>query len=242
MGSSVPGTDSTSAAAAAFRDEILSPMISIASGGGPIHATPRLGDRAGEVGVLGEEPVARVHRLGAAALDRVEDGVGVEVALGRGLPAERVGLVGVADVERVTVELGVDGDRGDAELAAGAHDPNRDLAAVRDEDFAEQRGPLEVDPAIGRRILRRCPSPPAPRNWPRRWRIEHFAELDSTNRHLLEEARAGAADGLVAVADHQTAGRGRLDRTLGGAAGVVAAGVGAAPAGTRATRAALIVR
>ena len=41
MGSRVPGTDSTSAAAAAFRDEILSPMISIASGGGPIHATPR---------------------------------------------------------------------------------------------------------------------------------------------------------------------------------------------------------
>ena len=41
MGSSVPGTDATSAAAAAFRDEILSPMISIASGGGPIHATPR---------------------------------------------------------------------------------------------------------------------------------------------------------------------------------------------------------
>ena len=29
--------------------------------------------RAGEVGVLGEEPVARVHGLGAAALDRVED-------------------------------------------------------------------------------------------------------------------------------------------------------------------------
>ena len=27
--------------AAAFRDEILSPMISIASGGGPIQATPR---------------------------------------------------------------------------------------------------------------------------------------------------------------------------------------------------------
>jgi hypothetical protein len=39
-GSSVPGTASTPAAAAAFREEILSPMMSIASGGGPIHATP----------------------------------------------------------------------------------------------------------------------------------------------------------------------------------------------------------
>ena len=46
-----------------------------------------------------------------------------------------------------------------------------------------------------------------------RWRVEHFAALDSTNRHVLDAARAGAADGLVAVADVQTAGRGRLDRT-----------------------------
>jgi BirA family biotin operon repressor/biotin-[acetyl-CoA-carboxylase] ligase len=46
-----------------------------------------------------------------------------------------------------------------------------------------------------------------------RWRIEHFAQLDSTNRHLLDAARAGAADGAVAVADVQTAGRGRLDRS-----------------------------
>jgi BirA family biotin operon repressor/biotin-[acetyl-CoA-carboxylase] ligase len=47
---------------------------------------------------------------------------------------------------------------------------------------------------------------------PGRWRVEHFAELDSTNRHALAAAGAGAADGLVVVADHQTAGRGRLDR------------------------------
>ena len=46
-----------------------------------------------------------------------------------------------------------------------------------------------------------------------RWRVERFAELDSTNRHALEAARSGAEDGLVVVADHQTAGRGRLDRT-----------------------------
>jgi BirA family transcriptional regulator, biotin operon repressor / biotin---[acetyl-CoA-carboxylase] ligase len=45
-----------------------------------------------------------------------------------------------------------------------------------------------------------------------RWRIHHFEELDSTNRYLLDQARSGAPDGLVAVADVQTAGRGRLDR------------------------------
>ncbi len=39
-----------------------------------------------------------------------------------------------------------------------------------------------------------------------------FDELDSTNRYLLDEARAGAGEGLVVVADHQSAGRGRLGR------------------------------
>ncbi|MGQ0825229.1 MAG: biotin--[acetyl-CoA-carboxylase] ligase [Actinomycetota bacterium] len=42
--------------------------------------------------------------------------------------------------------------------------------------------------------------------------VRRFAEIDSTNRYLLDAARAGAADGIVAVADAQTAGRGRLDR------------------------------
>lgn len=45
------------------------------------------------------------------------------------------------------------------------------------------------------------------------WQVRRFAELDSTNRYLLDEARAGGSEGLVAVADHQTAGRGRLGRT-----------------------------
>jgi BirA family biotin operon repressor/biotin-[acetyl-CoA-carboxylase] ligase len=42
--------------------------------------------------------------------------------------------------------------------------------------------------------------------------VRRFGELDSTNRYLLDEARGGASAGLVAVADHQTAGRGRLGR------------------------------
>ncbi len=42
--------------------------------------------------------------------------------------------------------------------------------------------------------------------------IRRFAEIDSTNRFVLDEARAGAAEGAVAVADYQSAGRGRLDR------------------------------
>src|ERR1051325_2188638 len=51
------------------------------------------------------------------------------------------------------------------------------------------------------------------------WDVRPFTELDSTNRWLLDEARRGAPEGVVAVADHQTAGRGRLGRTWEAPAG-----------------------
>jgi BirA family biotin operon repressor/biotin-[acetyl-CoA-carboxylase] ligase len=62
-------------------------------------------------------------------------------------------------------------------------------------------------------------NPPVSGTGPTRWDVRHFADIDSTNRYVLDEARAGAPNGLVAVADHQTAGRGRLDRTWEAAPG-----------------------
>lgn len=50
---------------------------------------------------------------------------------------------------------------------------------------------------------------------PVRW----FGEIDSTNRFLADEARGGARSGLVAVAGHQTAGKGRLGRRWDAPAG-----------------------
>ncbi|MCD4534097.1 biotin--[acetyl-CoA-carboxylase] ligase [Nocardioides sp. cx-169] len=43
--------------------------------------------------------------------------------------------------------------------------------------------------------------------------VEVVDAVPSTNAVAVERARAGAADGHVVVADHQTDGRGRLDRT-----------------------------
>jgi hypothetical protein len=83
-----------------------------------------------------------VHGVGAAAGHGVEDRFGVQVALGRGLPTERVGLIGQADVERVAVQLGVHRHRRDAQLAARADDPHGDLGAVGDEDFLEHAAPF----------------------------------------------------------------------------------------------------
>ena len=44
------------------------------------------------------------------------------------------------------------------------------------------------------------------------WDVRRFASLPSTNDWLLAQARQGAPAGLVALADHQLAGRGRMGR------------------------------
>ena len=46
-----------------------------------------------------------------------------------------------------------------------------------------------------------------------------FGEMDSTNTYLKQLALTGAADGTVVIAVHQTAGRGRMDRTFQSPAG-----------------------
>jgi BirA family biotin operon repressor/biotin-[acetyl-CoA-carboxylase] ligase len=45
-----------------------------------------------------------------------------------------------------------------------------------------------------------------------RFTVRRFVDIDSTQRYALDEARRGAPARLVAVADHQSAGRGRLGR------------------------------
>ena len=46
-----------------------------------------------------------------------------------------------------------------------------------------------------------------------RWLVKSVAETGSTNADLAGAARSGAPDGLVLRSDHQSAGRGRRDRT-----------------------------
>lgn len=50
-------------------------------------------------------------------------------------------------------------------------------------------------------------------SWPDGWQVRHVTETGSTNDDLVAAVRSGAAgDRTVLAADHQTAGRGRLDR------------------------------
>ena len=50
-------------------------------------------------------------------------------------------------------------------------------------------------------------------NWPENWFVRRVRETGSTNTDLFADALAGAPSHSVLMADHQTAGRGRLDRT-----------------------------
>ena len=58
-----------------------------------------------------------------------------------------------------------------------------------------------------------APVDPSNANQHRTWRVSTVAETGSTNADLLLAGEQGAADGTVLRAEHQTAGRGRLDRT-----------------------------
>jgi hypothetical protein len=80
-----------------------------------------------------------MDRLRAGAKRRLDDPVGIEVALRRRASADQVRLVGEANVERAAIGLRVDGDASDVELAERPEDPDRDLAPVRDEHLRERR-------------------------------------------------------------------------------------------------------
>ncbi len=64
-------------------------------------------------------------------------------------------------------------------------------------DLPPERPPLDADRLVT----------------PLDWTVEVVDEAPSTNSLVAGRARSGAAEGLVVVAEHQTAGRGRLDRT-----------------------------
>ena len=98
---------------------------------GPTSVSPAASTASRERGPLREEAVAGVDRVGADGLRRGHDGVDVEV----GLDPDRV--VGRPDVRGRDVEVGVDRDAAQPEGAAAAHHPERDLAAVGDQDGVE---------------------------------------------------------------------------------------------------------
>ena len=117
---------------------ILSPIAAMALGLGPMKTMPAFSSATGKRLALGQEAVARMHRLGAglpAGLDDLVDHADRTAAAGGGPMCD--GLVGHLDMQRVAVGVGIDRDRLDAHPARGLDDAAGDLAAVGDQDFLE---------------------------------------------------------------------------------------------------------
>jgi hypothetical protein len=92
-----------------------------------------------------------VHGVGAAAGGDVEQLVDAQVRVRRGVAAERERLVGELGWQAVAIGVGVDGDAGQARVAARADDPDGDLAPVGDQDLAH-----DLDPILSRAAARGC--------------------------------------------------------------------------------------
>ena len=80
----------------------------------PDEDDPRLGQRLGKGGALGEKAIAWMHRLGAALAAGGHDLVDDQVALRGGRRADRDGGVGHFHMQRIAVCLGIDRDGFDA--------------------------------------------------------------------------------------------------------------------------------
>src|SRR5262249_11630673 len=98
-----------------------------------------LGTDLRELGVLGQEAVAGVDRVGAGDLGGADDRWDVEVALARRRRADAHRLIGELDVERARVGGRVDRDRLEPHLAQRADHAECDLAAVGYQDLLEHR-------------------------------------------------------------------------------------------------------
>ena len=93
--------------------------------------------RLGECRPLRQEAEAGVDGFRPRLPAGRDDALGDEVTLGRGCRADVDRLVGEAHVQRVTIGIGIYGDRPDPHASGRADDAAGDLAAVRDEDLLE---------------------------------------------------------------------------------------------------------
>ena len=118
-----------------------------------------LGAGFGEIGALGQEAVAGMDGVRATAPGDVQDLVNAQVAFASGGRANKVGLVGVAHMQRGAVHLREHGHGGNAQFAAGADDTDGDLTPVGDQDFLEHF--YSVPPRMRTRVsstIHRCRS------------------------------------------------------------------------------------
>ena len=95
-----------------------------------MNSISQLRQTSAKCGVLGQKTVARMNRLHVADLGGADDAVDLQIAVGGLGRADAIGLVGQFEVGGAAVGLAEDGHGFDAQLAAGANDPQGDLTAI----------------------------------------------------------------------------------------------------------------
>ncbi len=98
----------------------------------------RIFDRARERRTLGEKSIARMNRVGAGRARRKHHRIYIKVALGGRRGTEEARLVSRRDVRRSAIGLGENCYGLDAEQARATNHSQRNLAAIRDEQFFER--------------------------------------------------------------------------------------------------------
>jgi hypothetical protein len=120
----------------AWRAAILSPIWVDDFGGWADELDAAPGADLGQHRVFREKAVAWMKCVTTRGHRQIDDAVGVQVA-DHGVGADVVGFIGLLDVQRVTVGVGVYRYRANAHFLAGADDPDGDFTTVGDEYFLD---------------------------------------------------------------------------------------------------------
>ena len=90
-------------------------------------------DRLCEARSFGEEAVSGMHGVALGGFGRLEQGLGIQVALLRRGRPDLDRLIGGTDVRRLGVRLAVNGHGVDPRIVSAADDSQGDLASVGDQ-------------------------------------------------------------------------------------------------------------
>ena len=101
---------------------------------GPDPDQPGVDHRLREVGVLAEEAITGMDRLGARLLGGGNDLLADQIAFARRRRPDMHRFIGLPHMQRLGIGIRINRDRADTHLARGANDPAGDLAAIGDEE------------------------------------------------------------------------------------------------------------
>ena len=76
-----------------------------------------------------------MNRRDAVAVGGIQNALDIQVAFWRGRSPDMRRFIGLADVHRGAVRVGIDGHRTDTHLPYSADDAERDLTTVGDQNF-----------------------------------------------------------------------------------------------------------